>query len=234
MKPIVHIVNHFLRVLDVESAQNVDMFIANSNETKERIQKFYRKDATVIYPPVDIPGGKNKVTSDTKERSFYLAGGRLARAKRVDIAVMACTELGIPLKVFGKSFAGYGDELREMAGPTVEFLGEVTDTEKGELMRKAKAYIFPSEFEDFGITPVESMAFGTPVIAFRSGGVQETIIEGKTGVFFDHPNTESLKKAIKKFEKMKFKSADCIKQSEKFTKKHFKEEILKIVEGIKK
>lgn len=227
MKPFVHIANHFLRMYDFESAQQVDSFIANSKETAGRIEKFYRKDATVIYPPVEIPRNKKQVTSNKQERSYYLAGGRLARAKRVDLAVKVCTELGLPLKVFGKSFAGYGDELKQIAQgkPHIEFLGEISDEEKWNLMVSAKAFIFPAEFEDFGITPVEAMAAGTPVIALRSGGVQESVVEGKTGIFFDHPKVESLKHAIKRFEKMRLKPEDARKQAKKFSKERFVKQV---------
>lgn len=231
MKPFVHIANHFLRILDFESSQNVDHFIANSKETARRIKKLYRRDSVVIYPPVEIPSSKSKIQITKSKKEYYLAGGRLARAKRIDLAVKACTELGVPLKVFGKAFAGYGEELKSLAGPTVEFLGEVTDQEKWKLMAHARAFIFPAEFEDFGIVPVEAMAAGTPVIALRSGGVQESVIDGKTGVFFDEPNVESLKKAIKKFEKMKIKPEECRKQAEKFSKDRFEKGILTFIKS---
>ncbi len=221
LRVIGEIANHFLRMVDYKSAQNVDFYIANSKEVAARIEKFYRKKAKVIYPPVDIPKRLPKM----KERKYYLAGGRLARPKRVDLAVKVCTKLNLPLKVFGKGFAGYGEELREMAGPTIEFSGEVTDKKKWELMAGAKAYIFPAELEDFGITPVEAMAAGTPVIAFRSGGVMESVIDGKTGIFFDKAGADSLIKAIKKFEKSKIKSEDCIKQANKFSTERFKKQI---------
>jgi len=213
--------NHFLRMVDYKSAQNVDYYIANSKEVASRIKKFYRKNSKVIYPPVDIPKGLSK----SKEKKYYLAGGRLARPKRVDLAIKVCTKLKLPLKVFGKGFAGYGEELRNMAGPTVEFLGEVTEKKKWELMAGAKAYFFPAELEDFGITPVEAMAAGAPVIAFRSGGVLETVIDGKTGIFFDEASVASLTKAVKKFQKSKIKSEDCIKQARKFSTERFKKEI---------
>ncbi len=212
---------HFLRMADFKAAQRPDFVLANSKEVAARIEKFYRRKAKVIYPPVDIP----KKLIKPKKKNYYLAGGRLARPKRVDLAVKACTELELPLKVFGKNFAGYGDELRKMAGPTVEFMGEVTDKKKWELMAGAKAYIFPAELEDFGITPVESMAAGTSVIAFRSGGVMETVIDGKTGVFFDEASTVSLIKGIKKFEKSNIKSEDCLKQAKKFSTERFKKEM---------
>lgn len=230
MKPFIHIVNYFLRILDFESSQNVDYFIANSKETRSRIEKFYRKDSVVIYPPVDIPRRTKNIERIT-ERNYYLAGGRLARAKRIDLAVKACTELKLPLKVFGRGFAGYESELRSIAGPTVEFVGEVTDKEKWELMQNARSYLSPAQNEDFGIANVESMAAGTPVIALGEGGAMESIVDDKTGVFFDKPTVDSLKKAIKKFAKIKLKPEDCRKQAEKFSKERFEKELSKFIKS---
>jgi len=222
---------HFLRMLDFKSAQIPDYIIANSQEVAARIEKFYRRKAKVIYPPVDIPAISHQSLA-ISHRTYYLAGGRLARHKGQDLAIKACTKMNLPLKVFGRGFAAYGEEqLRKFAGPNVEFLGEVTDEEKWKLMAGAKALIFPSQYEDFGIMPVESMAVGTPVIALRSGGVVETVVDGKTGVFFDEPTVESLTRAIKKFEKMNIKSEDCIKQAKKFSKKRFKREIKEFVKN---
>jgi len=183
--------NFFLRQVDFSSSQKVDFFIANSKNTAARIKKFYRKDATVIYPPVDLPKVSDLEGMKAK-KGYYLAGGRLARPKRVDLAIKACNQLKLPLKVFGRMFAGYGEELKKMAGSTVEFLGEVTEEEKEALMAGCLAFIFPAEEEDFGIIPVEVQACGRPVIAYRSGGVQESTVEGKTGEFFDKPTVKSL------------------------------------------
>lgn len=138
----------------------------------------------------------------------------------------------MPLKVFGKTFAGYGDELRSLAGPTIEFVGEVNDEAKLELMQNAKAYIFASEDEDFGITPVEAMGTGTPVIAYASGGVKETITDGKTGVFFDELSIDSLIKAIQQFNNSTISSSDCIKQAQKFSKERFTKEVKLFVQKI--
>lgn len=219
---------HFLRMIDYKAAQLPDYFIANSKEVSARIEKFYRRKSKVIYPPVDISEAKKY--RNLKKENFYLAGGRLARHKRQDLAVEACTKLGLPLKVFGEGFASYGvKQLRQLAGHTVGFLGEITDEEKFRLMARAKAFIFPSEFEDFGITPVEAMAVGTPVIALRSGGVVESVVDGKTGVFFDEPTVESLVGAIKKFERSKINPEDCIAQAKKFSKERFKKEIVDFV-----
>jgi len=171
---------HFLRMIDFKSSRNVDFFIANSQETKRRINKFYRKDAVVIYPPVEVQSPKLKVKSS--ERNYYLTGGRIARAKHTDLIIDAFTKNGLPLKVFGKGFAGFEDEIREKIAKSsnIEFLGEVTDEKKNELMKSAKAFIFASKDEDFGIIPVEAMMAGTPVISHKSGGPMETIIESKT------------------------------------------------------
>lgn len=221
-KVLGEITNHILRMIDFKSAQNVDCFIANSKNIVARIKKFYRREAVVIYPPVVV--GKIKQARHNA-REYFLAGGRLARPKRVDLAVVACTKLSLPLKVFGKEFAGYGDELRKLAGANVEFLGEVTEEEKWELMAGAKAFIFPAEEEDFGITPVEAMACGTPVIALRSGGVVESVILDKTGLFFDQPNTDSLVNALRQFETKQWDRAAIARYAQRFNKERFKREI---------
>jgi glycosyltransferase involved in cell wall biosynthesis len=217
------IANHFLRMTDFNASKNVDYYVANSQEVAGRIRKFYRRDATVIYPPVSLQGAGNR--EQGIEKTYFLTGGRLARAKHVDIIVEACTQAGVPLKVFGKSFAGYGEELQEKAGKTVEFLGEVSDEEKKKLMAGAKAFLFASIDEDFGIVPVEAMGAGVPVIAYKSGGVKETVIEGKTGIFFPELTSSSLQMAMRKFEKMKFDPKVCRKQAEKFSKERFVKEI---------
>lgn len=222
--------NFFLRPIDFASAQRPDFFMANSKNTARRIEKFYRRDSTVIYPPVEIQKGEGRsVKSESK--SYFLAGGRLARAKRIDLAIKACNQLKLPLKIFGADFAGYEEELKKMAGETTEFLGEVSEEKKAELFANCRAYIFPAEEEDFGIAPVEAMAAGRPVIAYRSGGVMESVIEGKTGVFFNEPTVESLLQAIKSFDKLRINPADCRKQAEKFSKERFKKEIIVFVKA---
>lgn len=232
------IINHQLRQVDFLSYQRPDYIISNSHEVRRRIEKFYRREAVTIYPPVGlvdklkIPNPKSK-----NKNGYYLTGGRLARSKHIDLAIEACNKLKLPLKVFGKAFAGYGEELKSIAGPTIEFTGEVTDSELIELYQGAKALIYPSELEDFGIMPVEAQSFGVPVIAFRSGGVKETVIEarsassgqGPTGVFFDELTVESLVKAIKQSGNLTIKSADCIENAKRFSKERFKAEIKNFV-----
>ncbi len=220
---------HFLRIIDHRSSQNVDQFIANSNNTKARIEKFYRKDSVVIYPPVEVSSGA------VEKGDYYLAGGRIARAKHPDLIMRAFLKNGLPLKVFGKSFGGYEKEIADLLkekGSNVEYLGEISDTEKDKLMKGAKGFIFASLDEDFGIIPVESMMNGTPVIAHKSGGVIETVVEGKTGVFFDDLTIESINSAIKKFEKIKFNASELQKHADKFSKKRFEKEIKDFVDKV--
>ena len=218
---------HILRMVDFKSSRNVDYFIANSNETKRRIEKFYRKDTTVIYPPVDV-----QVPDFVVKENYYLAGGRIARAKHTDLIVDAFIKNGLPLKIFGKGFAGFEEELKDKVQnkTNIEFVGEVTDVKKDKLMAEAKAFVFASEDEDFGIVPVEAMMAGTPVIAHRSGGVLETVIEGKTGLFFDEFTIESLNGVIKEFEKTKFDPKVLQKHAQKFGKERFKKEIKEFVD----
>ncbi|MCL5434822.1 MAG: glycosyltransferase [Patescibacteria group bacterium] len=255
---------HFLRMTDFKSSQNVDYFIANSENVRKRIQKFYRKDAVVIYPPVSVGDGRgskidgrtsktedrrlihpqsstlknlSSALHDLSSREYYLAGGRLARPKHVDLIVETFSKLNLPLKIFGKEFAGHGEELKSKIihstssgqKSKIEFLGEITDEEKYELMKRAKAFVFASEDEDFGITPVEAESLGTPVIAFASGGTLETVVDGKTGVFFNKLSVESLSKAIEKFNKAKFNIEVIRNQGKKFSESIFKSKIKEFV-----
>ncbi len=230
------IANHFLRLIDFKSAQKVDYFIANSEEVVSRIRKFYRRDSTVIYPPVSIyhpefisgssssKNGMVKQVRHDKEKEYYLAGGRLARAKHTDLIIETFAKLNLPLVVFGRGFASNNIK-NTNKNVNIRYIGEVNDSEKFELMTNAKAYIFASEDEDFGITPVEVMSVGTPVIAYRSGGVLESVIDGKTGIFFDKLSVENLLKAIKQFNSTTIDSRVCIKQAKKFSKERFKKQI---------
>lgn len=221
------IVGFFMRHYDFEAAQRVNYFIANSKETASRIQKFYRRDSTVIYPPIDIsrlPAGKAGLTSHIS-RSYYLIVSRLAQPKNVELAIRVANREKMPLKIVG---TGPDEErLQAIAGKSIEFLGHVSDSDLPGLYAGAKAFLALSTDEDFGMTPVEAMAMGTPVIAYRGGGYLESVIEGKTGVFFD----DDLSAAIQKFKKMKFQSKDCIVQAKKFIKERFQRELLRFVES---
>ncbi|MBI3342031.1 glycosyltransferase [Candidatus Curtissbacteria bacterium] len=228
------IVNHFMLVYDFEAAQRVDHFIANSKEVAARIAKFYRRDSTVIYPPVDLKSEIRNSKSETKEE-YYLVVSRIVGGKGLSMVVDLANKLGFKLKIVGAP-AGYANEygnLKKSAGDNVEFLGHVPDEELVGLYSGAKAFFAIAHDEDFGITPVEAMLCGTPVIAYAGGGYLETVIEGKTGVFFTDYKAGSLAMAFNKFndlyKKGAFKAAVIKRYAQKFGKERFKREILAFV-----
>lgn len=231
------IVNPFMRYYDFMSAQKVDYFIANSENVAKRIKKFYRRNATVIYPPVEL-----KVVSDKRQVTggkYYLIVARIVGAKGIEMAVEACQRLNVPLKIVGEA-AGYSNtlnKLKENSNDNVEFLGFVEDSELVELYKGAKAFLALAQDEDFGITPVESMQSGTPVIAYKGGGYLETVLDpsansgqAATGVFFDNYSVEGLIGAMNRLNKLKISAADCKKQGDKFSKKVFQEKIKEFVQ----
>lgn len=225
------IVNHFLRLLDFTYAQNVDQFVANSSTTASRIQKFYRRDSVVINPPVTINQVAPVLSKKGDGGRFFLTGGRLAFAKHFDIAVAACTKLGVPLKIFGRNFSNIESDLKKIAGSNIEFLGEITNEQRAKLMSQAKAFIFCSDNEDFGIVPVEAMGLGCPVIAYKSGGVTETVVDGKTGIFFDKLTADSCAQAIKNVGALLANAhtrQSCIIQAQKFSQEVFVKKILSL------
>ena len=234
------LMNHKLRQVDFLASQRPDFFIANSHEVRRRIEKFYRRAATVIYPPVDnkISNFKFQISNKSQNpkvkitKEYYLTGGRLARSKHIDLAIEACNKLKLPLKVFGRAFAGYGEELINLAGPTIEFVGEVSDEKLVQLYSDAKALIYPSEMEDFGIMSVEAQACGSPVIGLNQGGIKESVIAGKTGVLFDKLTVEDLTTAIEHFNDIYHHndwSSACMANAKRFSKERFKKEIINFV-----
>ena len=230
------LINHYLRIVDGYVAERDIHFIANSVETQRRIAKFYRKDSVVIFPPVEVPTRSKKEAAALKKRQgrYYLYVGRLAASKHVDLTVAACTKLGIPLKVVG---TGKGEEyLRSIAGETITFLGSVSDEKLHEVYKDATALLFPAEDEDFGIVPIEAMGHGVPVIAHRSGGPQETVIEGETGLFFDELSVSGLVSALQKFEQKAdtFDATTIYKHAWSFRKERFKQEIQSLVASLVK
>ncbi len=222
------LLNHYLRVVDFKIAQQVPYFIANSKETQRRITKFYRRDSVVMYPPVDVPESSPR---DIKGE-YFLYVGRLAASKHVELAIQACTQLGLSLKVVG---SGKGSEyLQELAGPTVTFEGSVDDATLHRLYENAKALIFPAEDEDFGIVPVEAMGHGVPVIAHKSGGPMETVIEDKTGLFFTDLTVASVVSALGRFEKKQFSRKTIYAHALRFSKERFKKEMLELINTLLK
>ncbi|GIV90378.1 MAG: glycosyl transferase [Chloroflexus sp.] len=179
---------NYLRIWDTVSANRVDLFVANSREVAGRIARYYRRPAMVIPPPVDLPS-----YAPRQPEEFYLAGGRLIPYKRLELAIEAFNHLRLPLKIFGDGRDRA--RLERMAGPNIEFLGWVDEATRLDLFARCRAFIFPGE-EDFGITPLEVLAMGRPIIAYAAGGALETLIDGVTGRFFYQPTAAALAAAV--------------------------------------
>jgi len=218
------IVNHFLRIYDYLSSQKVDYFIANSKEVAERIRKFYKRESVVIQPPINTKNLK-LVSKNRKKTDFYLFASRLFSYKHPELAIAACLKLKKKLVIAGDGALREQVKAAAEKSNIITYLGRVSDQKLWQLYRDCKAFIYPVELEDFGMMPLEAASTGTPTIAYFSGGVKETIIPNKTGVYFYKLDVDSLISAIKKFESKKFSSADCKKWANKFSKENFKKRI---------
>ncbi len=205
-----------MRKWDYKAAQNPDYIITNSNFTKDQIKKYYSRDAKVIHPPVDVDRYKLPTTKTQLRqiRNGFVIAGRQTPYKRFDLAVTACTELGVPLTVIGNG--PEHNKLVDMAGPRVTFLTKVKDSDMAHYFQRAEAFIFPG-IDDFGIVAVEALAAGTPVIAYKEGGALDYVKEGLTGLFFEEQTTESLKKVLRKFGKVEFTSSKIAQSSTKYS-----------------
>lgn len=212
------------RQWDFLAADRPDILVANSQNVAQRIEKYYRrKVAEVLYPPVEV----ERFQPSRRIESYFLIVSRLEPHKKVDLAVQAFNELKFPLKIVGD-----GPELRRlqaMAKPNVELLGRVSDESKLGLLSHCQAFIYPQE-EDFGITAVEAMASGRPVIAYGKGGALETIVPGITGEFFSEHSASSLKAAVAKFNPTRYTSSRIAAHAAKFSKAHFKKNFTALVE----
>jgi len=207
-----------LRVWDRLSADRVDRFIANSATVAGRIRKYYERPSDVIHPPVET----EKFSISDAPGKYFLAGGRLVSYKRFDLVIQAFNRTGLPLKIFGDG--PLAAEYRKDARSNIEFMGKVDDAAKAELYRDAIAFIHPQE-EDFGITALESMASGRPVIAYRKGGALETVVEGVTGEFFDDQEWEELATAVIRFDPSRYDARTIRAHAEAFDVKAFKRRI---------
>jgi glycosyltransferase involved in cell wall biosynthesis len=224
---------HYMRLWDLSTAARVDYFVANSRYIAARIRKCYRRESTVIHPPANVSGG---YIAD-KIEDYYLVVSRFVPYKRVDLAIQACNQLRRRLRVVGD-----GPEyktLKRMAGPSVEFLGRLSEDSLHEVYARCRALLFPGE-EDFGIVPVEAQSHGRPVIAYGRGGALETVageiacdydIAHSTGVFFENPTADSLGEAILRFERVEgqFRPEFIRSSVERFSLERFKTEIAAFV-----
>ena len=224
-KPFVSFIDTSLRVWDYISAQRPDYLLTNSRETSKRIQKFYRREATVIYPPVDVET-KPAVESDNLKAPYYLAAGRLAAYKNFDLIIQAFNLLGLPLEVIGTGKEE--SKLKKMAKDNIKFLGQASDEVKFRKMNECLGLIFPVEEEDFGIVPIEAMSQGKPVLAHRSGGVLETLRDGIDGMFFDKVTLEEFVSKMKEFDenikKSVYNSNSIRDHVQKYSVNRFKKE----------
>jgi glycosyltransferase involved in cell wall biosynthesis len=212
-----------LRRDDLLGASRPDVYVANSTHVATRIRKHYRREAVVIPPPVNVEAHLHR---PRREQDYYLVLGRIVPYKKVDLAVGACATLGRPVKVVGE---GRGLEAaRAAAGPDAEFLGYLPDEDVAELLSGARALLFPGE-EDFGIVPVEAQAAGVPVIAYGEGGVQDTVLEGETGVFHAEQTVTSVASAILQFESMQFDEYRIRANARRFGSARFRAEMADVL-----
>ncbi len=218
---------HYLKIWDLASAARVDHFVANSNYVAKRIGKYYRRVAEVIHPPVDTQAFN---TSDQTD-DYYLLVGQLVNYKRADLAVEAFNRMGKKLVVIGE-----GEQyksLEKIAKGNITLLGRQPFDIIKDYYARCKALIFPGE-EDFGMVPVEAMASGRPVIAYKKGGAMETVVDGKSGLFFEAQTVDSLIQAVERFEKMQeqFDSSEIVDRARSFDKARFKEQFVATVDRL--
>jgi len=226
-KKIISLFLNYIRLWDRQAADRVDKYIANSKNVRTRIKKYYRRDSKVIYPPVEV---NQFYISEPSSNPYFLIGTRLAPYKRVDIVVEAFRAMpDKKLKIFGDGVDM--DRLKKIAGNSsnIEFLGRVDESTKAKLYSQCQAFLNPQE-EDFGITAIEAMSSGRPVIAFNKGGAKETVIAGKTGVFFNEQTPATIIQAIKDFSNTNWQPADIREHAKQFSTDRFKNEVMDFVD----
>jgi glycosyltransferase involved in cell wall biosynthesis len=225
------IVFNYLRIWDRLAADRPDHLIANSKYTQQRIEKYYRRESAVIYPPVSTEHNLEASSYKLEADNYFLVVSRLSAYKKVDVVVEAFNKLGLPLVVIGQ---GRQEKyLRKIAQPNVRILGWQNDEVTAQYYRSAIGFIFPVE-DDFGIAPVEAMICGVPVIAYRKGGALETVQEGVTGEFFDAPTPEVLADGIRRFmlNKEKYDKEKIKRRGEEFSRERFEREFQAYVDKI--
>ena len=206
----------WMRKADLKTIKGVDYFLANSKEVQARIKKYYHREADVLHPPVDVE--RFRPRKPVTKEDYYVMAGRQIPYKRMDLAIQACNKLGKRLIVIGQG--SEHEKLVALGGPTVEFKTGINDQQIVEYFQKARGFIWP-QVEDFGITAVEAMAAGTPVIAYGAGGAFDYMIEGITGVFFAKQTVSSLIDGITRFEQQSFESKKLITHAAQFSEKNF-------------
>jgi len=218
-------IDNLLRIWDYVAAQRPDYIVVNSKEIQRRVKKFYNRDAIVIYPPVET-NVKTNYEQDNIGKPYYVTVGRLIKYKNFDLVIQAFNLIGLPLVIVGTG--EIEKALKEIAGPNITFRGALSDEEKHRTMHNALGLINPISDEDFGIVPVEAMAHGIPVLAHKSGGHLETIIEGVNGMFFDTTDIGKVVQRIKTFDEAvrngRFDKTKVRESVQKFSKERFQKE----------
>ncbi len=214
-----------LRRWDKHAAKRPDIMVANSTHTQTMIKKYYKRDSVVVYPPVDTD--HFKPTGTAEPRHGFVTAGRQTPYKRIDLAVAACSELKVPLIVIGNG--PEHKKLEKLAGRSVTFLTNVTDEDMVRHFQTAQAFIFPTNVEDFGVTAVEALAAGTPVIALGKGGPLDYVIPGKTGLLYEKQTVQSLVKTLQGFNPERFDAAKVAQETKRFSVAAFHTNIEKLV-----
>ena len=222
---------HYMRMWDKSASERVDYFIANSKNTARRIKKFYGANSEVIYPPCDMGESKSSDKEKNRTGDYFLIVSRLSPYKKIDIAVEAFNKLDLPLVIIGDGQDR--KRLENMAEKNIKFLGFQNKEKLAEYYQNCQAFIFPGE-DDFGITAIEAMSYGKPVLAFRKGGLLETMIEGETGEFFDDAIPEILADGVRRLKNnyAKYNSEKIKNQANKFSRENFEEKIKQFVLNI--
>ncbi len=223
IRPFIPLFVRWMRKKDLESVKGIDMFIANSEVTKKRIKEYYKRDSVVVHPPVDT---KRFITKNDKDRYGFIVWGRHVPYKRFDLAIEACNKLAASLTVIGSG--PDTPRLKQLAGPTINFPGRISDEELTNKAHQAKAFLFPNE-EDFGIAPVEALASGLPVVALKRGGALDIVVENETGIFFKNQTVEGLVEAIEKLETKQFSYNTLVQRAKRFDKALFLTKFRKII-----
>lgn len=216
-------IKEILRAIDKNGSKRADIVVANSRNVQQRIKRYYRRKAEIVYPPVEV----KSIGEAGERKDYYVCLSRLVKQKGIDLAVKTCSKNKISLVVVGD-----GDEsqkLQKAAGETIKFVGNCEEKRKLEIMSQAKALLFASKDEDFGIVPVEALKTGIPVVAYNSGGVKETVDDGKNGVLFSNYTEDGLFEAMKRLDRLKISEGECRKSANKFSEAIFTKQIKNLI-----
>ena len=223
IRPFIPLFVRWMRKYDLRSIEGIDYFIGNSTVTQQRIKEYYNRPSTVVYPPIETT---KFMPAPKTDRQGFIVWGRHVPYKRFDLAIEACNKLGAPLTVV--SSGPDTERLKKLAGPTITFVGRVSDEELVRLAQHSRAYLFPNE-EDFGMSAVEALAAGTPVIAYAKGGALDIVQDGETGILFEDQTVDGLVVAMQRFENYTFLPATLYRKSKRFDKGLFATKMRKIV-----